>query len=187
MSVHEASADGIESVLDFWFDELKPSQHFANDPALDDDIGVRFSGLHTQAAASELWRWRDCLDGRLAEIILLDQFSRNIYRDQPAAFASDPLALCLAQAAVRLQLDRQLPPTRRAFLYMPYMHSESRAIQAESVRLFNQVGMEDNYRFAIHHRDIVERFGRYPHRNRILGRESTPEEEAFLLEPGSSF
>lgn len=182
-----AQDEGFLQVLDFWFEELAPNQHFANDPLLDEDIRQRFSQLHSQANACELWVWRDSIEGRLAEIILLDQFSRNIYRDQPGAFASDPLALCLAQEAIRLQWDQQLAPTRRAFLYMPYMHSESRAIQAESVRLFNQVGMEDNYRFAIHHRDIVERFGRYPHRNRILRRESTREEEAFLLEPGSSF
>ena len=176
-----------QQVLEFWFDQLEPKQHFVKDDSLDTRIRQGFGPLHRAALACELWPWRNSVTGRLAEIIVLDQFSRNIYRDQPKAFDGDNLALCLAQEAVALGMDQQLEPQSRAFLYMPYMHSESRLIQAQSVILFEQLGIEDNYRFAALHRDIIERFGRYPHRNAVLGRKSSEDELSFLQEPGSSF
>ncbi len=123
----------------------------------------------------------------MAEIIVLDQFSRNIFRDKPEAFASDALALALAQEAIAAKADEQLKPIERSFLYMPFMHSESLAIHEVAVGLFENNGIASNYDFEIKHKTIIERFGRYPHRNSILGRESTPEEIEFLTQPGSSF
>ncbi|MFP4137165.1 MAG: DUF924 family protein [Halomonas sp.] len=176
-----------EQVLAFWFDELEPAQWFRRDPALDAAIAARFGACLAAASRAELWCWRDAPEGRLAEVIVLDQFSRNVHRDTPAAFAADPLALGLAQQAVALGEDAALSPVRRAFLYMPFMHSESAAIHAEALSLFDQPGLEENLRHERRHRDIILRFGRYPHRNAILGRVSTPEELAFLAQPGSSF
>lgn len=176
-----------EDVLSFWFEELSPKEWFKKDDALDELISERFAECHRQAVRCELADWRDSAEGRLAEIIVLDQFSRNIYRDQPQAFATDALALALAQEGVRQGADKQLVSERKAFLYMPFMHSESAQIQAQSVRLFDQTGLEANHRFAVHHKEIIDRFGRYPHRNIILGRPSSEAEIAFLQTPGSSF
>ncbi|MDO5057293.1 MAG: DUF924 family protein [Lautropia sp.] len=176
-----------EDVLRFWFEESTPKQHFVKDPAFDALIRERFGTLHARAVAGELTAWRQTPEGRLAEIIVLDQFSRNIHRGQPAAFAQDDMALTLAQEAVRVGADQALGPQQRVFLYMPYMHSESEAIQAESVRLYTGLGLENNLRFAQAHKDIIDRFGRYPHRNEILGRPSRPDELAFLEQPGSAF
>lgn len=176
-----------QQVLDFWFKELLPAQWFTKDPALDQQIKQRFGGLHQQACASELFSWRDTAQGRLAEIIILDQFSRNIWRDQPQAFAADTQALALAQEGVRLDVDQTLSVVERSFFYMPYMHSESLIIHQQAVQLFGQPGLEDNLDFEYKHQAILQRFGRYPHRNAILGRTSTAEELAFLQQPGSSF
>ncbi len=118
---------------------------------------------------------------------MLDQFSRNVYRDTARAFAQDALALVLAQELVASGQDRSLPLAQRSFAYMPYMHSESALVHAQAVALFSQPGMEDTQRFELRHKEIIDRFGRYPLRNAILGRTSTPEELAFLSEPGSSF
>ncbi len=176
-----------QQVLAFWFDELEPKQHFVKSPSLDDTIRQRFGALHAAAARGELEAWRDDAPGRLAEIIVLDQFSRNLFRGDPRAFANDTVALVLAQEMVRLKLDRELAPARRAFAYMPYMHSESPRIHATAVELFSQPGLEYNLKFEHAHKTIIDRFGRYPHRNAVLGRESTAEERAFLEQPGSSF
>jgi len=124
-------------------------------------------------------------EGRLAEILVLDQFSRHIHRDTPGAFAQDPMALALAQEAVALGIDQDLEKSRRHFLYMPYMHSESLVIHDRALELFEALGVAVD--FEIRHRDIIERFGRYPHRNETLGRKSTAEEIEFLKQPGSSF
>ena len=176
-----------DAVLSFWFDELEAAQWFRKDPALDAKIRTRFGACLESAARGELWGWRETPEGRLAEVIVLDQFSRNVHRDTPDAFAADPLALGLAQEAVARGDDAALPPAWRAFLYMPFMHSESAAIHEQALHLFAQPGLEDNLRVERRHRDIILRFGRYPHRNAILGRVSTPEELAFLAQPGSSF
>ena len=175
------------AVLHFWFDELSAAQHFAKDAALDAAIAQRFGPTLEAAARGELSGWRASTPGRLAEIVVLDQFSRNVWRDTPRAFAQDGMALVLAQELVASGHDRALPPAQRAFAYMPYMHSESRVVHVQAVALFSQPGLEGNLPFALSHRAIIERFGRYPHRNAVLGRTSTEEEQAFLREPGSSF
>jgi len=176
-----------DEVLRFWFEELHPAQWWKKDPALDRLIAARFGDLHAQAACCELHGWRNSARGRLAEIVVLDQFSRNIHRDTPGAFASDALALALAQEAIAAGAEAELNAEYRRFLYMPYMHSESLAIHDIAVVLFGNNGLPDNFDFELKHRQVIERFGRYPHRNAILGRESTPEEIEFLKLPGSGF
>jgi uncharacterized protein (DUF924 family) len=176
-----------DTILHFWFDELTDKQHFAKDAALDALMVQRFGALLERAAQCELFGWRATAAGRLAEIIVLDQFSRNVWRDTPRAFAQDALALGLAQELVLRGDDAQLAVAQRRFAYMPYMHSESVAVHQEALRLFDQPGLEDNLQFEQRHLAILERFGRYPHRNAILGRTSTAQELAFLQEPGSGF
>ncbi len=176
-----------DSVLAFWFEEISPQQWWEKSPTFDHEIAQRFGALHTAASNCELFSWRETTHGRLAEIIVLDQFSRNIYRGHAKAFASDPLALALGQTAVAVHADRELEVKQRAFLYMPFMHSESPVVHAVAMTLFDQPGMEDNLAFERKHKDIIDQFGRFPHRNDILGRPSTPEEVAFLKTPGSSF
>ena len=175
------------AVLEFWFNELEPKQWFVKDRDLDAMIEARFSLLVEQARAGELFSWRVTPQGRLAEIILIDQFSRNIFRDKPESFSADPVALVLAQEAIGAGADQRLDVQERAFLYMPFMHSESQAIHEQAVVLFDQPGLEYNLEFEYKHKAIIDRFGRYPHRNEILGRKSTEEEIAFLKAPGSSF
>jgi uncharacterized protein (DUF924 family) len=175
------------TVLHFWFEELLEKQHFAKDAALDEVIRTRFGDLLAAAARCELFAWRATPQGRLAEIIVLDQFSRNIYRDTPRAFAQDSLALALAQELVATGQDRSLSAAQRRFAYMPYMHSESPLIHAQAVALFTQPGLENGLSFELRHQAIITRFGRFPHRNALLGRTSSNEEMAFLNEPGSSF
>lgn len=179
--------DVHEAVLTCWFRELEPKQWWVADPALDAQIRERFGDTLARAARGELSAWRETAQGRLAEIIVLDQFSRNIYRGTPAAFAQDPVALVLAQEAIGAGAPAALSPIQRNFLYMPFMHSESRLVHEWAERLFRDNGLEDNYRYELRHKEIIDRFGRYPHRNAILRRESTPEELAFLEQPGSSF
>ncbi|WCM92947.1 DUF924 domain-containing protein [Acidovorax sp. NCPPB 2350] len=176
-----------QDVLRFWFEESTPSQWFAKDAAFDTAIRARFGALHRRATQAELQGWRADAPGRLAEIIVLDQFSRNLHRGSGEAFAHDGMALALAQEALAASADAALPPEQRGFLYLPFMHSESRAIQAESVALFTRLGNAQSLDFAVRHRDIVERFGRFPHRNAALGRATTAEEADFLLQPGSAF
>lgn len=176
-----------DEVLRFWFDETRPAQWWSKDPAFDRLIAARFDALHAQAACCELHPWRNTARGRLAEIIVLDQFSRNIHRDTPGAFASDALALALSQEAIAGGAEAELEPEHKCFLYMPYMHSESLVIHDIAVVLFGNNGLPDNFDFELKHRRIIERFGRYPHRNAILGRECTPEEVEFLKLPGSGF
>lgn len=176
-----------EEVLRFWFEEIQPAQWWKVDPAFDALVGERFGALHAQARRCELFAWRAAPQGRLAEVIVLDQFARNIHRGTPAAFSTDPLALALAQEAVAVGADLQLPVERRAFLYMPYMHSESAAIHAAGEPLMKARAPQGTHDFELKHKAIVDRFGRYPHRNAILGRASTAEEVEFLKQPGSSF
>lgn len=175
------------TVLDFWFVECRPAQWWKVDPAFDALIAQRFGDLHRSAALGELFAWRVDAPGRLAEVVVLDQFSRNLLRGSAQAFATDAMALALAQEAVAQGLDQLLPPQQRAFLYMPYTHSESRLVHQHAERLFAALGVGDHHRFELLHKAIVDRFGRYPHRNAVLGRVSTAEEEAFLQEPASKF
>jgi uncharacterized protein (DUF924 family) len=176
-----------DDVLQFWFGELTPDDWWRKDPALDRRIAGRFGSTLAAAARCELCAWRGSARGRLAEVIVLDQFSRNIHRDTAAAFANDALALALAQEAVARGCDLELSSTERAFLYLPWMHSESPLIHEEALRLYSAPGLEQNLDFERRHKAIIDRFGRYPHRNAILGRASTPEELGFLAQPGSSF
>lgn len=180
---------GIDSteIIDFWFTEIQPAQRFKKDRDLDRLIARRFGEIHRLACTGELYTWRDSAPGSLAEIIVLDQFSRNIYRDQPEAFAADSLALTLARNMVSSKQDRKLSAEQKSFAYMPYMHSESKEIHQQAVSLFQQPGLEHSYKFELKHKEIIDRFGRYPHRNAILGRESSPEELEFLRQPGSRF
>jgi len=175
-----------DDVLHFWFEETSPQQWWQHDPAFDQAVRVRFAELHAAASRAELWTWRETAPGRLAEIIVLDQFSRNLHRDDARAFVCDPLALALAQEAVRNSVDLQIAPERRAFIYMPYMHSESQRIHAAAVELFRGRAPV-NLDYELRHKAIIDRFGRFPHRNAVLGRTSTAEEIAFLKQPGSSF
>lgn len=175
-----------QDILRFWFTEVQPAQWWKVDPAFDRLIAERFGALHEAACRCELFAWRASPEGRLAEVIVLDQFSRNIHRGTVRAFAADALALALAQEAVAVGADEALDEVQRPFLYMPFMHSESPAIHAVAEPLF-AAQAPGNLDFERRHRAIVDRFGRYPHRNAILGRASTPEELEFLQQPGSSF
>ncbi len=176
-----------EQVLRYWFVETDPKSWWIPDPAFDERIRGRFAALHAQAAQGELYGWRTEPRGRLAEIIVLDQFSRNLFRGSARAFAQDLAALTLAQEAISVDAHLALVPVERAFLLLPYMHSESRAIHVEAERLYREFAPPDNLHFELRHKAIVDRFGRYPHRNAALGRTSTPEELGFLGQPGSSF
>ncbi|MGZ9897766.1 DUF924 family protein [Shewanella gaetbuli] len=176
-----------KDVIEFWFTELSPKQWWHKDPELDSIIQQRFEKLLLKAKAAELFSWRDSPLGSLAEVIVLDQFSRNIYRDKAEAFASDAMALALAQVAISKGVDQQLPDEQRAFLYMPFMHSESAMIHVEAVELFSRLSNKNNLAFEYQHKAIIDKFGRYPHRNNILQRQSTALELEFLQQPNSSF
>ncbi|MEO9275537.1 DUF924 family protein [Marinomonas sp. 5E14-1] len=176
-----------KDIIDFWFSELEPKHWWQKDTAFDDMIQSRFGSLHEQAKAGELFSWRETALGSLAEVIILDQFTRNIYRDKSESFACDALGLALAQFAISKGFDTGLATVERSFLYMPFMHSESKLIHMEAVTLFESLGNASNLEFEHKHKVIIDRFGRYPHRNAILGRLSTPEEVEFLKQEGSSF
>ncbi len=178
---------GANQVIEFWFTELSPADWYRNSAELDAVCRTRFLDLHQSAAVAELAPWRESAQGRLAEIIVLDQLSRNIFRGTAAAFATDNLALVLAQEAVAQGCLEELPINQAAFILMPYMHSESRLIHEQAVTLFDRPGMEHNLDFENKHKVIIDRFGRYPHRNVILGRTSTNDELDFLKTDGSSF
>ncbi len=176
-----------QEIIDFWFTELEPKQWWQKDEELDLMIQTRFAELHNQAKAGELFHWRETALGSLAEVIILDQFSRNIYREKPESFACDSMALALAQFAISKGLDKELSEVQRVFLYMPFMHSESQLIHIEAVKLFKSAGIQSNLDFEYKHKAIIDRFGRYPHRNQILERQSTEDEIEFLKQPNSGF
>ncbi len=177
----------VKDVLTFWFEELSSKDWFNKNLDLDREMRRRFSEVHAKGACGELYTWRQEPEGRLAEIIVLDQFSRNIFRGTPAAFAYDAIALVLAQEALTHKTLELLPSQQKPFLIMPFMHSESLEIHKVAVELFSLPGLEKNLDFELRHKRIIEQFGRYPHRNKILGRESTEAERVFLEQPGSSF
>jgi len=168
----------MKEVIRFWFEELKPEDWFKKSEALDQEMRERFEGLYWKASRGELFGWRTTAEGRLAEILLLDQIPRNIFRGTAQAFATDSLALVLAQEG--LTQAQELPVVQRGFFYMPFMHSESLTIHEEALRLFDQPGLEKRLKYEKMHMDILQQFGRYPHRNAILGRPSTKEEEEYL-------
>lgn len=171
-----------QQVLSFWFGGHSADDWFGGGEAFDAAVRAQFSQLHAQAEACELFAWRSSVEGRLAEILLLDQVSRQLYRGQARAFASDTLALALAQEVVARGEDKALSHIRRQFLYMPYMHSERLAIHDEAGRLYAQLPDAFGAPFEAAHRKVIERFGRYPHRNAALGRESTAEEVVYVAE-----
>jgi uncharacterized protein (DUF924 family) len=185
-------------VLDFWFGrEGEPGYGefreawFRKDPAFDADVTERFADLYEEAVAGGLDGWRDDARSCLALVIVLDQFPRNMFRGDGRTHAADGVALESSKYALEHALDRELPAFQKMFLYMPFMHSENREDQRRSVELFqllaDEPGAPDVTSYAVGHREIVERFGRFPHRNGILDRETTPEEAEFLKTEGSSF
>lgn len=176
----------LEEIIEFWFQEIDENQWRVFDPSFDALLEQRFGDLLQIASAGELFTWRVTPRGRLAEVIVLDQLSRNIHRGTPRAFAQDPMALVLSQEAVSAGVMSELNAEERSFLLMPYMHSESRAIHVQAEALFKEYAMS-RYEPELKHKAIIDRFGRYPHRNKILGRVSTEEEIEFLKLPGSSF
>ena len=179
------STENADAVRRFWFVESNPYQWYRRDRRFDEIIRLRFGALHQAARAGRLDAWRAHPQHSLSLILLLDQFSRNIFRDDTRAFAQDGQALDCAREAIRRRFDQRAEARARAFFYMPFMHAEDLAVQEESVALFKaRLPGPANLPYAIEHRDIVKRFGRFPHRNRIFGRASTPAETAFLKAGG---
>lgn len=190
-------ADAL-AVLEFWFGadpaayaERGRSLWFVKRAAVDEEIRRRFAAVHSRAVNGELDDWCETPQGCLALVIVLDQFSRNLYRDSPLAFAADAKARDIASRAIGCGFDLKLAPLQRGFLYLPFEHSEALADQQRSLQLFESLRdfpeTAEMVRYAQRHYDVIERFGRYPHRNAILGRPSTKDEIAFLSQPGASF
>jgi uncharacterized protein (DUF924 family) len=200
-ALSEAELSRVQDILHFWFDD--PNQPdseygqqrkiwFKKNPDFDQQIRDRFLADYNRAAQGDLDHWHHQPQACLALILLLDQFPRNLFRGQPQAFATDDQALELAQCAIAHHYDQQLQPVERIFLYLPLEHSENMDHQEQAVQLFQQLHashpeFENSLDYALRHRDVIARFGRFPHRNQILGRETTPEEAEFLQQPGSSF
>ena len=170
----------VQDILHFWFVESTPQMWFQSNKDFDQAIRERFGQVCEAAARGECDGWRDTIQGRLAEIIVLDQFSRNVWRDTPRAFSQDGMALVLAQEAIKLPAYAALPAMEKKFIIMPFMHSESKRIHEKAVQLFTELGDAYTLEFEIGHKNQIDRFGRYPSRNKILGRQSTEEELAFL-------
>lgn len=169
-----------DTILEFWYTPPMAEHWFASTPAIDAAIVARFETVWVEAAAGNLKAWQETPEGCLALCIVLDQFPLNMYRRQARSFSTEQQAVAIARQAVKQGFDVLLPRERVAFLYMPLMHSEHLADQDESVRLFTAAGLEHSAHFARHHREIVQRFGRFPHRNEPLGRESTAAELTYL-------
>ena len=204
MATEPKLPDTARDLLSLWFGQLDThgladAEHrkrwFTKDPVFDDLLRERFGALHTELAHGKPAHWQQTPRGRLATILVLDQLSRNLYRDQPAMVAQDSKALRLAERALQAGDEAQLAAHERYFLYMPFMHAEELGAQERCVELFEHARQQSNGpvaqafdpQWAVRHRDIIKRFGRFPHRNEMLGRSSTAEEAAFLSEPGSSF
>jgi uncharacterized protein (DUF924 family) len=181
------TADAIDDIVRFWFEELTPKDWYRKDKALDAEIERRFAAIYAELKSELPANWLTTPKGWLAAILVLDQFPRNLFRDDPRAFATDAEALALSKRAIAAGIDMKLTPEERAFLYMPFQHSEDAADQARSIELFTAVGIPSNLDFAQRHKAIIDRFGRFPHRNGVLGRASTEDESEFLRQPGSSF
>ncbi|MBD2462190.1 DUF924 domain-containing protein [Oscillatoria sp. FACHB-1407] len=188
----------VDEILDFWFGNPIESYSqrkklwFVKDLSVDQTLRDRFLSTYEQAAAGELDNWQSQPSSCLALIIVLDQFPRNIFRGEPRAFATDPQARIIAKGAIARGFDQQLEPIQRFFFYLPLEHSEDLADQHQSIALYQALvvdfpELQDGLEYAIRHRDVIQRFGRFPHRNAILNRPSTPEEIEFLKQPGSSF
>jgi uncharacterized protein (DUF924 family) len=167
-------------VLQFWFEDHGQDDWFGAKPEFDAEIADGFAETRAAVARGEAWGWRSVPEGRLAEIIVLDQFSRQLFRGAAEAFATDPMALALAQEMVAGGYHNFLPPPRRGFALMPFMHAESPLVQAESVRLHMALGDPEQLKFAEAHAEVIRRFGRFPRRNAALGRDSTADEIAYM-------
>ncbi len=178
-----------EKILKFWFEETEPAQWFQVNHDFDAEITRRFSDIYEKAAHGHCDDWKDDACGCLALIIVLDQFPRNMFRGTPKAFATDGKALAIAKDALSRGFDRGLAPIRRRFLYLPFEHSEDPNDQRKSVELFAEMKDDDplGYDYALRHLDVIESYGRFPHRNKILSRMNTPEEEEYLAQAGSGF
>lgn len=168
------------SLLTFWFSEEMRAHWFNSTPEIDVTIRKQYENLWNDAQLGKLNQWKNSPDGALALIILLDQFPLNMFRGQAKAFATEALSIEIAKHAIAQKFDLQIPQSQLMFIYMPLMHSENINDQELSVKLFTQAGLEANIRFAEHHKNLVEKFGRFPHRNAILGRTSTAEELTYL-------
>lgn len=177
-----AIADPVE-IIAFWFAEDVKPLWFAATPEFDEALHERFLTTYRAAADGQLREWEETSSGALALVIVLDQFPLNMFRSQPESFVTERAAREVADRAIAHGFDQELPPEQRQFFYLPFMHSEALTDQDRSVRLYEQPGLEDSLRYAHHHRDLIRRFGRFPHRNAILGRVSTPEELAYLASP----
>ena len=181
-------ADGLatpQEVLDFWFG-VDPKKWYVKDETFDASIRTRFLPTYEAAAAGKLADWEATPESALALVIVLDQFPRNMFRGSPRTFATDTVALAVAKRALARDFDRQLELARRNFLYLPFMHSEHLADQLRCIELSRKAGRAESAKWAEHHADIIRRFGRFPHRNRLLGRATTPEEQVFLDQGGFS-
>ncbi len=187
-SLTNGAAGSAEEVLDFWFAEGRKEQWFNGGPDFDNLVEEALGPLHRQGSAGALDDWAATPRGALALVLLLDQVPRNIYRQTPQAYASDPQARRVARETVDAGLDRELRQIERVFLYLPFEHSEELADQELGCQLISQLDENPDWLdFAERHRDLIARFGRFPHRNAILGRQCTPEEDAYLAQPGAGF
>lgn len=182
---------GVQSaseILNFWFEELSPKDHFVKNAELDSQIKRRFIKTHFSLSNVSIKdNWRNSADEILARIIVLDQFPRNIFRDTPHSFATDQLALTEAKYMVEQGMDKSIENDRVPFVYMPYMHSENMDDQQKCIELFEKSGHKRNHEFAVKHAAIIEKYGRFPHRNKVIGRTSTEEEVEYLSNPGAGF
>jgi uncharacterized protein (DUF924 family) len=183
----------VQEILVVWFGEVSQRRRewFVKNPAFDQEVRSRFLDVYHHATLNQLDDWVETPESALALVLVFDQFPRNMFRGQPQSFATDSKALTVAETAIEHGFDQQLPSIQRFFFYLPFEHSEKLEHQNRSVQLFEQfIGdpeLQDTYDYALRHRAVIEQFGRFPHRNEILGRPSTPEEIEFLKQPGSSF
>lgn len=181
--------DSRQDILHFWFEETDPVQWFQVSEAFDDLVRERFKVIYDMARDGLCDSWQQDAAGALALCIVLDQFPRNMFRGTPQAFATDAQALKIARTAIDKGFDQLMPPEKRRFMYLPYEHSENMDDQKKSVALFEAMKEKDpvGYDYALRHLEVIEKFGRFPHRNAILGRENTPEEDEYLAQPGAGF
>lgn len=181
--------DVAQEILEFWFEDTQPAQWFQVNPDFDNDIKGRFEDAYDKASRGIFDDWKTDSDGCLALCLLLDQFPRNMYRGTAKAFATDAKALVVAKFALAKGFDQVLTPIKRRFLYLPFEHSENLNDQRKCVDLFDRMKKDDplGYDYALRHLKVIEKYGRFPHRNKVLSRMSTPDEEEYLAQAGSGF
>lgn len=184
---NEGDRQAIEAILDFWFAEETRPRWYESTEAFDELCRERFGDLVEKAEKGSLAAWEQSADGALAVCLLLDQMPRNLFRGTPKAFGTDDDAVAVTSRAIEKGFDQKLDAERRKFLYLPFMHSERLADQERGILVYKALGDEKSLDYALEHADIIRRFGRFPHRNPILGRESTPEEEAFLADGAKTY